>query len=282
MKLQSRNPAMQIFEKPQRWEDLEGTPGAGAISGSMASARSETMTVAGTAIKTAVLLVLCIGMAAVSWVYAEQNWITYAADGAVSSTGPMFPVLLGTMVVGLVFGLGISFVPKLSPWVSWLYALIEGVFLGLFSMYVGFVYLGGPEMEIVGQAIGVTLGIAGGALIAYGAGWIRIGSFMRKMIIVAISGVAVYAIGIMLCNGLLGMGIPNMFWSASPIGIGFSVLLIVLASLTLVLDYQMIDEGVQQGAPKYLEWYGAFSLLVSLVWLYIEVLRLLAKLRSND
>jgi uncharacterized YccA/Bax inhibitor family protein len=135
---------------------------------------------------------------------------------------------------------------------------------------------------LIFQALLATFGIAGGMLLAYTSRVIRGGPIFNKIVVTGTIGVAVYALGLLLLNGLFGLGMPNLFASASPIGIGFTVICVVLASLMLVLDFQMVEHGVKSGAPKYMEWYAAFGLLVTLVWLYIEVLRLIAKLRSGE
>ncbi|MEM9084187.1 MAG: Bax inhibitor-1/YccA family protein, partial [Planctomycetota bacterium] len=104
---------------------------------------------------------------------------------------------------------------------------------------------------------------------------------MTKVIVVAVAGLVVYWIALLVLNGLFGMGIPNLYSSASPLGIGFTAVCLILASLFLVLDFQYIERASEQDAPKYMEWYGAHALLVTVAWIYIEALRLLAKLRSR-
>jgi uncharacterized YccA/Bax inhibitor family protein len=105
---------------------------------------------------------------------------------------------------------------------------------------------------------------------------------VAKIMAVAMLGLILYAVALLLCNGLLNMNLPNLWSSTSPMGIAFSGFVVLLASFSLVQDYQIIEESAAAGAPKHMEWYGAFALTVTLVWLYIEVLRLLAKLRGRE
>jgi len=123
--------------------------------------------------------------------------------------------------------------------------------------------------------------VLAGLLVAYGAGLVRVGGTAAKVICALVGAAFLYSIVLMVGNGLLGAGIPNLFWSASPLGIGFSVLMIVLASFVLILDFQFVEAGAANRLPKYMEWYAGVGLLVTLVWLYVEILRLLAKLRSD-
>ena len=132
----------------------------------------------------------------------------------------------------------------------------------------------------------LTFGIVGGLLLGYKSGLIRIGTTAKRVMVAALGGVCfVYIAGIVL--RMVGVQVPlfhEMFGMGKSglIGIGFSAFMLLLASLFLVWDFQSIEEGAQSGAPKYMEWYGAYSLLVTVVWIYVEALRLLSKLKSND
>lgn len=245
---------------PQNW---------GGIMSELSSAKapSATMTIRGTVAKTGVLLLMCVA--------AALGAAHLVANGQVAP--PIF--WIGGLLGGLVLGLIIAFVPKSSPVLATLYAVAEGAFLGTISLAVA-TKLGPQGGTIVLQAVGLTLGILASLLITYALGLIHIGSTMRKCIIIGTMGVGVlYLVSFLL--SMFGFGGIGFIHSSGPIGIGFSIFVIVLASLNLVLDFQFIERGAQSGAPKYMEWYAGFGLLVTLVWLYIEVLRLLSKLNRR-
>ncbi len=258
--MRTGNPALQAFQRPQTWADLDA-----------AAAKARSMTLGGTVIACAVLFALCALSALFTW--------GYVTGGASQGTGIM--IGLGGALGGLVLALVISFAPRTAPFLSPLYALAEGAFLAVLSYIITTRFMKQADTGLIFQAVGVTFAIAGGMLGAYAVGLVRIGGTGAKVMLVALSGLCVYALAIIVCNGLLGLNIPNLYSNASPIGIGFTALCVVLASLFLVLDFQHIEQGIKTGAPRYMEWYGAFGLLVTLVWLYIEVLRLLAKLKSE-
>ncbi|MEM8757042.1 MAG: Bax inhibitor-1/YccA family protein, partial [Planctomycetota bacterium] len=144
-------------------------------------------------------------------------------------------------------------------------------------------YVGGEAdgLALVGQAAGLTMAIAAAMLMAYSAGLIRLRGIAGKIVIVMTVGVMLYYLGAWLVNMIFGGGtVPQLGWDAGPIGIGFSVFVVVLASLNLVLDFQFVEDGVEKQLPKHYEWLAAFGILTTLVWLYIELLRLLVKLRG--
>ena len=134
--------------------------------------------------------------------------------------------------------------------------------------------------DIVFQAVSLTFGTLFALLIAYKSGWIKATENFKLGVVAATGGICmVYLVSIVM--GFFGTTIPFIHESGW-IGIGFSLFVIVIAALNLVLDFDFIEKGAEHGAPKYMEWYGAFGLMVTLVWLYIEILRLLAKLNSRD
>lgn len=152
---------------------------------------------------------------------------------------------------------------------------MEGFFLGALSAHYEYLYYG-----ITLQAALLTMCIFLGMLLAYKTGLIRATAGFKKGIIAATIGIAlVYLFSMVL--GLFGVAVPYLH-DSTPIGIGISVVIIIIAALNFILDFNFIEEGAQQGAPKYMEWYGSFGLLVTLVWLYIEIIRLLAKLANRD
>lgn len=268
--MNSSNPAFKAFDRPidaPSWADLASAPSAAAVPGAM--------TVRGTAIKSGILLAIVIASAVGSWFKFEP--LVQAGQG-----GAIVPWALGSMLLGLVLSLVIGFAPKTSPYLAPIYAAAEGVFLAAVSLCISLRFMKGVDTGLIFQAMTLTFGIAGATFIAYASGLVRIGGMVSRIITIGIAGLCVYALALLLCNGLLGMNLPNLWSSASPIGIAFSGFVVVLASFTLVQDYQVIEESAASGAPKYMEWCGAFALTVTLVWLYIEVLRLLAKLRAKD
>lgn len=223
---------------------------------------SSAMTVEGTATRTALLLAVVVAAASVTWKqFAEQNPIV--------ST-----LMMGGLTVGLITAIITIFKKSWAPITAPIYATAEGLFLGGLSAFFETRYPG-----IAFQAVGLTFGTLFGLLLAYRTGIIRATENFKLGIFAATSGIClVYFVGFIM--SFFGAGIPYIH-EAGMIGIGFSLFVVVIAALNLVLDFDFIEQGAAHGAPKYMEWYGAFGLLVTLIWLYIEILRLLAKLNSR-
>lgn len=181
----------------------------------------------------------------------------------------------GGAIGGLVLALITVFKKTWAPVTAPLYALVEGFFLGAISAVYNAQFGG-----IVMQAVMLTFGILFALLFAYRSGLIKATENFKLGVVAATGGIAlVYLASIAL--GFFGIKIP-LIHESGLVGIGFSLFVVVIASLNLVLDFDFIESGVEQGAPKYMEWYGAFGLMVTLVWLYLELLRLLSKLQSRD
>ncbi len=268
--MKSANPALRAFERPQTWDQAFGR-------GAVAEARPNTMTVGGTVTATGILLGICTAGAIGSW--------ALVSGGANSGLGLVLG--LGGALVGLVLALVISFKPRTAPFLGPVYAACEGLFLGVLSYFVGeqvSAKVGadvGPTL--VFQAVALTFAIAAGMLFAYATRIVRPGRVFKACVVSAGIGLGLFAI-VAIVMSLFGNSTLISVYSAtngSMISIGFSVFAVVVASLFLVLDFEFIERGVQAGMPKHMEWYGAFALLVTLVWLYIELLRLLGKLRSK-
>ena len=221
----------------------------------------EPMTLQGTVNKTALLLICVLATAA--WTWSRAN--------AGEQIG--LPVLIGA-IGGFVVALVTVFKKEWSPVTAPIYALLEGLVIGGLSAMLEARFPG-----IAMQAAGLTLGTLLCLLLAYSSGIIRASENFKLGVVAATGGVAlVYLVSMIL--GFFGNTIPYIHGNGA-IGIGFSLVVVGIAAMNLVLDFDFIESGTQRGAPKYMEWYGAFGLMVTLIWLYIEMLRLLSKLRSR-
>ncbi len=230
-----------------------------------APAGTDAMTIQGTVNKTGILLLLALFTA--SW-----TWNTFFETGTPSSVGTWTMVgAFGGFIVAMITVFKKTWAPLTAP----LYAALEGLFLGGISSVFEAQFPG-----IVIQAVGLTFGTLFCLLMAYKSGAIKATENFKLGVVAATGGIAlVYFVTIIL--GFFGLQVPYIHGSGV-IGIGFSLFVVVIASLNLVLDFDFIENGAQSGAPKYMEWYAAFGLMVTLIWLYIEILRLLAKLRGRD
>ena len=229
-----------------------------------AAPAAQRMTLGGTVNKTGILLILCLATASIVW-------NRFFESGNPAS-------IMGLLWLGLIGGLGAAIVTRFKrQWAAItapLYALLQGLVLGGISAIFEAQYPG-----IVIQAIGLTFGTLGVLLFAYKSGWIKPTENFRLMIVAATGGIAIlYLISFIM--GFFGSSI-GFIHSNGLFGIGFSLFVVAIAALNLVLDFDFIEAAAEQGAPKYIEWFGAFSLMVTLIWLYLEILRLLAKLRSR-
>ena len=231
---------------------------------------STVMTVQGAVLKTG-FLTLLLGAAAV---YTWNK--TYQAQ----SMAEIQPWLWGGMIGGLVLALITIFVPRISPVTSPLYAIAEGLFLGAISAYFEMMYKG-----IAFQAVGITFCTLFAMLLLYTTGVIRATPAFQRGLMAATMGIMLVYLMTFVLTHFFKMEIPYVHQASlggsSWYGIGFNLFVVVIAALNLVLDFNFIEQGAKRQAPKYMEWYAAFGLLVTLVWLYIEILRLLSRLRSR-
>ena len=236
-----------------------------AASGAVVSHGDDVMTINGTVNKTGLLLVLVLLGAMFSWSHYS---------GPASLPG-LYPLVLGGAIGGLILALLTAFKKTWAPVTAPLYALVEGVFIGALSVIFDARFPG-----IVLQAVGLTFGTMAALLLAYRSGLIRATEKFKLGVVAATGGVMLLYLANM-AMGFFGhsMGFIN---GHSGIGIAFSAVVVVIAALNLILDFDMIESGVNVRAPKYMEWYGAFALVVTLVWLYLELLRLLSKLQSRN
>lgn len=222
----------------------------------------ESMSLNGVIGKTTLLLIMLIATS--FYAYAQM-----AAGLMQSST--LWICLIAAIGLSLVTG----FFPRISPFTALFYAAFEGVVLGSLSAMYEIKFHG-----IVLQAVLITISIFSALLFLYATKVIKATENFKLMVFSATLGIfLVYLASFVL--QMFGLNIPFIHESGW-IGIGFSIFVVIMASLNLVLDFDFIENGVSHGAPKYMEWYAGFGLLVTLVWLYLEVLRLLAKIQSRD
>lgn len=261
------NPTLNVFQtgnagavqQPVEWTRL---------AGARAESRPGVMTMGGTITASAILVGLTLTSAISSFYVISTN----------SSLG--MPLGFGGMIIALIAGLVLFFAPRTAPFLAPVYAIAKGAFVGLISEVVANRL--GPGMQALPfQALTLTIAVAGAMLAAYAFKIIRPGKVFYAVIISATLGYMAFA---MLAFVLHLFGITMLsslfsFTNNSPMAIGLSVVVVVLAAMNLVLDFDQIQVGVQTGQPKYMEWYAGYALLVTLIWLYIEILRLLSKLR---
>jgi uncharacterized YccA/Bax inhibitor family protein len=233
--------------------------------------RSTTMTVQGTAVKTMVLLAILAATATWSWTNSAAGDI---AGGALALSG----------IAGFIVAMITIFKPTLAPITAPIYAAVEGVFLGAISQIIEQRYGGaGGRVEgaggIVMQAVSLTGGVLFVMMFVYATRIIRVTQKLQMAIVGATGALALFYI-ISMVLSMFGFGTMGVF-TASPIGIGFSLFVVGLAAFNLLLDFDFIEKSAQHEAPKSMEWYGAFGLMVTLIWLYLEILRLLMKLSDR-
>ena len=223
----------------------------------------EAMTLQGTVNKTGVLLLCVVITSAWTWGIAHSQ----APEAAL-------PWMLGGLVGGLVFALVTIFKKEWSPITSPIYALCEGLVLGGISALLERTY---PGIAI--QAMGLTFGVTAVMLMLYRTGVLRATPKFTVGVVAATGGIfVVYMVDLVL--GMFGRHVP-LLNSAGPLGIGVSAVIVIIAALNLILDFDFVETGVHARAPKYMEWYGAFGIMVTLVWMYMEILRLLSKVRQR-
>lgn len=227
---------------------------------------SEVMTERGTLNKFFLLCVLVIAAASCTWSAANDgkditSWIWIGALGG-----------LGVAIVTI-------FKPVWSSFLAPVYALLEGLFVGGISVTYNHIF-DKIAPGIVMQAVALTFGTVIAMFVLYRFRVIKATEKFKSVIMIATAGIAVFyliSLGLSFFNVNIGF-----LHEGSLLGIGFSLVVVCIAALNLILDFDRIETGVAMGAPKYMEWYGAFGLIVTIVWLYLEILRLLAKLNSRN
>lgn len=225
----------------------------------------EVMSLQGTINKTGLLLLFVAVGAIYSWNYAMsiETWESLKIYS------------IGCAIAAFVCAIVLNFKKDWAPYLAPAYALLQGVSLGILSCLMDYIFPG-----IALQALTITLAIFAVMLLAYKFKLLRATPMFKKVVIISTIGIgAVYMISLVM--RIFGAEMPFLH-DSSPIGIGISLFIVVIAALNFILDFHYIEENVEKRAPKNMEWFAAFGLIVTLVWLYIEVLRLLSKLRSND
>lgn len=279
-KLKSSNPSFRndVFGRQQTWDSFHGStasPDAGLEAVVRPASPKTGMTVAGTVNKSFFLLALCVTTAVIGW-----QMSTPEGQGFFDVKVSPLLLMLGGGLTGLVLALIAGFKPQTSPVTAPMYALAEGFFVGgassLYAQMYGNLNNPGsfvPDATIVLQAALGTFGAFAAMLTAYSTKLIKPTERFKSIVITATLGF-VFLYGISFLLRLFGVDIP-MLHQAGPVSLVICALAIVVASLNLILDFDFIAQGPKNGTPKWGEWYGSMSLIVTLVWLYVEFLRLL-------
>ena len=235
------------------------------------------MTLQGAVNKTVVLLFLLVASASWVWSKVTQPVAPFmeGLEGASPAVSQTFaPLMMTGLILGFIMGLVTVFKKSWAPVTAPMYALCEGLFIGGISAIFELSYPG-----IVIQAVALTFGTLFCLLTAYKSGMIKATENFKLGIVAATGAICmIYLVSFIM--SFFGASIP-LIHSSGPFGIVFSLVVVTIAALNLVLDFDFIEHGAQMNLPKYMEWYAAFGLIVTLVWLYIEILRLLAKLRDR-
>ncbi|HUC80842.1 MAG TPA: Bax inhibitor-1/YccA family protein [Flavisolibacter sp.] len=228
----------------------------------------DAMTVRGAMNKFGLMFIMLLGGASFTWSMFYQ-----------AGAEAVMPWMWGSMIGGFILSLVIIFKKTWAPFLALGYALLQGLFLGAVSAFYDSAFAD-KYPSIIMHAVLLTFGCAAAMYVLYNTGIIKVTNTFRKVLITATMGIMFFYL-IALVLRLFGIQMPFLH-DNGPIGIGISLVIVTIAALNLVLDFDMMKEGAAQGAPKYFEWYCAFGLMVTIVWLYLEILRLLAKLNSRD
>ena len=262
-----------LEKAPATWAPPEPSAYQSPISdGPISTWRPQMMTVNGTIGKTAVLFVLLLASATAGWIQTGGPEVT--------DTGELNYSIPALAWVGVIVGFGLAlllmFRPHLAKFVAPLYAIAQGFFVGALSRMYETFYDG-----IVVQAAGATIAVFAVMLVLYRTRIIKVTERFRTIVVSATIGIMVFYGVCFLIQLFAGSDAVSFLSSPSLLGIAFSVLVAGLAAFNLALDFDFIERGSKMGLEKNFEWYGAFGLLVTIVWLYLEMLRLLAKLRER-
>lgn len=249
----SGNPTLQ--EK-----SFEGTIFQGITTG-------QEMTLKGTMNKFGFLFLMMLGTTLFSWTQFYKG-------------GDPLPLMLIGVFGGLVLAIVMMIKKQWSPYIAPAYALLEGLFVGSVSAYYDYAYKTSYP-GLVMQAVGLTLVVTLVMFLIYRYRIIKVTQKFRAVIAIATISLAVFYLVQWIASLAFNTQIGAFTNAATPLGIGFSIVVVCLAALNLLLNFDMVEKGVEMKAPKFMEWYSAFGLLVTIVWLYLEILRLLSKLNRN-
>ena len=227
---------------------------------------TNVMTQNGTLNKFGLMMILVLAAASFTWKAAEEG-------------KNIMPWMIGGAIGGLIIAIALAFKPQWSPILAPVYALLEGAFVGGISAYYNNAF-SAYAPNIVMQAVGLTFGVVIAMFVLYRTGVIKATQRFKSIVFAATAGIAVFYLLAMALR-MFGIEMP-LIHESTTMGIIFSLVIVAIAALNLILDFDMIEQGSAMGAPKYMEWYGAFGLLVTIVWLYIEILRLLSKFARRD
>jgi len=227
-----------------------------------------TMTVRGAINKFGFMMLMLIAGAAYNWHLFEEM-----------KQDTMNVLMMVGIFGGLITAIAISFKPNWAPFLAPLYALLEGLFIGGISAIMNYSFKDSYPGLIM-QAVGLTFGVAISMFILYNFRIIKATERFKSVIFTATLGIGIFYLLTMVLR-MFGVNVSFMY-DSSLLSIGISLFVVGIAALNLILDFDMIEQGAEQGAPKFMEWYGAFGLMVTIVWLYIEMLKLLSKLGSRD
>ncbi len=235
---------------------------------SMDASLQGTMTVKGAINKFGFMMLMLIAGAAYNWHLFEEL-----------KQDTMNVLMMVGIFGGLITAIAISFKPNWAPFLAPLYALLEGLFIGGISVIMNAAFAKSYP-GLVMQAVGLTFGVAISMFILYNFRIIKATERFKSVIFTATLGIGIFYLLTMVLR-LFGVNV-NFMYDSSMLSIGISLFVVAIAALNLILDFDMIEQGAERGAPKFMEWYGAFGLMVTIVWLYIEMLKLLSKLGSRD
>ena len=229
--------------------------------------RENAMTIRGTLNKFGFLFLMVLGTSFYSWKeYAEG--------------GNVLPLVIGGAIGGLVLAIIISFKTEWAPYLAPLYALCKGLFVGAVSAMFQYAFAESAP-NIVINAVGLTFGVAISMYLLYTFRIIKVTEKFRSVLIMATVGIMLFYVLVWVMR-MFGFQDMPFLHEGSVFGIAFSLFVVTIAALNLLLDFDMIEKGVEMGAPKHMEWFGAFGLIVTIIWLYIEILRLLSKISGRD
>ena len=265
--MHSSNPALARFEKPQTWDQLDAR-----------ERKLGVMTLSGAINASAMLLGICVAGAFATWAFLPEQYVLMATIGAA--------------IVGFLIALPISFKPSLAPYLGFPAAAVEGVFVGgaslLYASWMGAMnttdtsgatmrMLANAGSAIVIQAVLLTFGVFAAMLIAYSTRVIRATPALMKGIMAATFGVVFMWVGYLLLGLFTPM--PSLF-QMGWLGVGVCAVIVGIAAFNLIIDFHVIEEGAKREMPKHMEWFAAWGLMITLVWLYVSILRLLAMIAA--